>query len=79
MTSRVSPLELYQHLALLRRLSPKATTAEAFPARPPADQMAARLSATTGTLHIATLDWRIDTEDPTRSEPVGWTWARYPV
>jgi hypothetical protein len=79
MTSRVSPLELYQHLAWLRRLSPQATSTTAYAERPQADLMAMRLSQSTGTPFVSTLEWRIDAEDPTTSEPTGWTWARYPV
>ncbi len=80
MTDRTpAPAALYQHLALLRRLSPQAVTPPVFAEREAAEQLAARLSSHSGAAHVPTLEWVIDPADPASSRPVGWTWCRLPA
>lgn len=77
MTNRTPSFELFMHLECLRRLGPSPRTPPTFD-RAAAEQSAQRLTETTGSRHVATVEWNIVGTEPLEVEARGWQSVRWP-
>lgn len=77
MTNRTPSFELLIHLEYLRRLGPSVRD-QAVGDRGAAERSADRLTESTGSRHVATVNWHIAAAEPLEVEARGWTCVRWP-
>jgi len=78
--TRTPHAPLFEHLVRLRELAPAPEAPRPmFDTVGEAEVAAANESRRTGRLHLATPVWRIDHDALEDSEPVAWSFSRFPV
>lgn len=78
--SRTPHAPLFEHLVRLRELAPEPEAPRPMFDTPAQAEFAADAETRrTGRLHLATPVWHIDHGSLHDSEPVAWSYARYPV